>query len=273
MCELFAMSSLEPASVSFSLEEFAQHGGQSGPHDDGWGIAFYDGLDVKLFREAGSAAASPYIAFLRDHPHTSRIAMSHIRLATQGGNCLHNSQPFNRELGGRVHLFAHNGDLDGIHQKSQFSLGPFRPIGETDSEHAFCYLMRLMQPLWLQNTPPSLEQRLAVIRAFAEQMRPLGPANFIYADGQYLFVHGHKRTQAESGDILPPGLYLLQRACSIPHQGKPITGLKLGYETQYQEVALVASVPLTNESWRPLAEGEILVLERGAVKRSIKADA
>ncbi|MES9904747.1 MAG: class II glutamine amidotransferase [Sedimenticola sp.] len=50
MCELFAMSSLEPASVSFSMEEFSRHGGLSGPHRDGWGIAFenhsYGGIEV-----------------------------------------------------------------------------------------------------------------------------------------------------------------------------------------------------------------------------------
>jgi glutamine amidotransferase len=39
MCELSAMSALQPAEVSFSLEEFSQHGGLSGPHKDGWGIA------------------------------------------------------------------------------------------------------------------------------------------------------------------------------------------------------------------------------------------
>ncbi|MEJ1382514.1 MAG: class II glutamine amidotransferase [Candidatus Sedimenticola sp. (ex Thyasira tokunagai)] len=270
MCELFAMSSLEPASVSFSLDEFSLHGGVSGPHKDGWGIAFYEGMDAKIIREAGSAAASPYIDFLRDHPHTSRIAIAHIRLATQGGNDLQNSQPFSRELGGCVHLFAHNGDLDGIEQNERFSLSRFLPIGETDSEYAFCYLMGLMQPLWQDGIIPSLDDRLAVISNFAELIRPLGPANFVYSDSQYLFVHGHKRTQAVSDKIEPPGLYLLHRACSIPQKAKEITGLNMTYNTRAQEVVLVASVPLSDESWRPLDEGEILVLEQGGVKRSVK---
>ncbi len=53
-------------------------------------------------------------------------------------------------------MFAHNGDLDGIEQNERFSLSRFLPIGETDSEHAFCYLMGLMQPLWQDGTVPSL---------------------------------------------------------------------------------------------------------------------
>lgn len=32
-----------------------------------------------------------------------------------------------------------------------------------------------------------------------------------------------------------------------------------------QQVALVASVPLTAEAWRPLAEGEVIVLREGRV--------
>ena len=42
MCELFAMSSRVPATVTFSLEEFARHGGLTAPHKDGWGIVYYD---------------------------------------------------------------------------------------------------------------------------------------------------------------------------------------------------------------------------------------
>ena len=48
MCELFALSSLHPATVRLSFEEFSRHGGLAGPHKDGWGIVFYDGRDVRL---------------------------------------------------------------------------------------------------------------------------------------------------------------------------------------------------------------------------------
>ena len=41
MCELFGMSTRRPSTVTLSLEEFSRHGGLSGPHKDGWGIALY----------------------------------------------------------------------------------------------------------------------------------------------------------------------------------------------------------------------------------------
>jgi len=36
MCELFAISSRLPATVSLSLKTLAEHGGGSAPHADGW---------------------------------------------------------------------------------------------------------------------------------------------------------------------------------------------------------------------------------------------
>lgn len=54
MCELFAMSCREPAALTLSLDVLARHGGGAGPHRDGWGIAFYEGRDVHMLREAAA---------------------------------------------------------------------------------------------------------------------------------------------------------------------------------------------------------------------------
>ena len=51
MCELFAMSSRAPATVTFSLEALSRHGGADGPHRDGWGVAFFEGGDARVLRE------------------------------------------------------------------------------------------------------------------------------------------------------------------------------------------------------------------------------
>jgi glutamine amidotransferase len=121
----------------------------------------------------------------------SDLVLSHIRLATQGEPVLHNTQPFQRELGGRAHVFAHNGDLLGIRDECHLESRRFTPIGDTDSELAFCCLLERLAELWDQaeETPPSVESRLEVVADFAAWLRPLGPFNFIYSDGDTLFVH------------------------------------------------------------------------------------
>jgi glutamine amidotransferase len=52
MCELFAMSSRWPTTVRLAPDEFAKHSGGTGPHKDGWGVAWYVEGDVQLVRES-----------------------------------------------------------------------------------------------------------------------------------------------------------------------------------------------------------------------------
>ena len=265
MCELFAMSSLAPATVRFSLEEFSRHGGLTGPHNDGWGIAYYEDGDVRLVKEPHAASDSACIRFIQEHPFSSSLVVSHIRKATQGAPVLRNCQPFTRELGGAMHVFAHNGNLDrpGLHQ---LSLGIYRPIGETDSEYAFCSLLDRLHELWLgaRGVPP-FEDRLGIVADFAAEIGKLGPANFLYSDGDALFAHGNRRMQADQV-IRPPGLHVLCRRCAAQAEPMTAAGLALGAAGGEQQVVLFASVPLTAEAgWQALQEGELIAARTGAI--------
>lgn len=264
MCELFAMSSLLPTTVDFSIERLSRHGGAEGPHRDGWGVAFYAGRDALLLREPAAASESPLVRYIESHGPPSECVLSHIRLATFGEPALHNTQPFQRELGGRAHVFAHNGDLPGIASDPSFRLSRFRPIGETDSEVAFCHLLARLERLWNESgdgVPPTAD-RLAVITEVARRLRELGTANFLYADSDTLFVHADRRTQPDSDTVLP-GLYALARSCeeSVPD----LSGSGVVLKTVQQALTLVASVPLTAEDWRPLARGEVLAIRGGGI--------
>jgi glutamine amidotransferase len=265
MCELFALASRWPTTARLSLDEFARHGGLAGPHKDGWGVAWYSEGDVQLVREPHPAAHSACMAFLRDNPFVATLAMSHIRRATRGAPGLRNCQPFVRELGGRMHVFAHNGDLDGIGQGARATDATFLPVGDTDSERAFCALLERLRPLWTRvSEPPPLSERIAAVVAFAADMRSLGPANFLYLDGDALYAHGHRRRHGDTGVIRPPGLHVLARRC--PREAElAAEGIVLRSEAPEQEAVLVASVPLTAEHWEPLAEGEVLVAQGGRI--------
>jgi len=264
MCELFAMSARRPADVHLSLEEFSRHGGLAGPHKDGWGVAWYDGVDARLVKEPAAASDSACLAFLQDRPFRSSLVVSHTRKATQGANTLANTQPFARELGGHLHVFAHNGDLDGARLRASHALGAWRPLGDTDSEYAFCALLARLAPAWRDGALPTVETRLALFAGFVAELRTLGPANVLYADGDALFAHGHRRTHAEG--IRPPGLHVLCRTCAGETGRFDAEGLSIESAGGPQEVALVASVPLTpGEPWRALAEGETLALQHGRI--------
>ena len=66
MCELFAMSSSKPSSVSYSLEEFARHGGLTYKNKSGWGIAYFHEREALIVKEAEPASDSPWVRFIAD---------------------------------------------------------------------------------------------------------------------------------------------------------------------------------------------------------------
>lgn len=263
MCELLAVSMSEPAQLTFSLHTLASRGGAEGRTRDGWGVAFYQAGDVALFREPGAAADSALVRFLEEHGPATRLAISHIRHATRGAVSLANTQPFVRELGGRSHVFAHNGNLPGIEESVALSPeSAHRPVGQTDSEHAFCVLLERLRPLWAVGSAPSLQARLEVLASFAAELRQLGPANFLYADGDAAFAHGHRRIHPGTGRIEPPGLWMLQShhpPIALPPEG---TG-GVAIEGPERTVTCIASVPLSAQGWRPLAEGELVAVRHG----------
>lgn len=201
MCELLALSSSHPARLTFSLQTLAVRGGAVGSLHDGWGVAFYQGADVALFREPAGADDSALVRFLEEDGPATSLAISHIRHATQGSVSLANTQPFTRELAGRAHVFAHNGNLPGIYSSEAFALGSYHPVGQSDSEHAFCALLQRMSVLWQAPSPASVAERFLLVTAFAEELGKLGPANFLYADGELLFAHGHRRLNGSACEL------------------------------------------------------------------------
>ena len=95
MCQLLGMNCNAPTDVTFSFRGFAQRGGQTDHHADGWGIAFFEGDDasaaagdgdkgLRHFVDHQPACSSPVAELIRRYPIKSRHVISHIRKATQG---------------------------------------------------------------------------------------------------------------------------------------------------------------------------------------------
>jgi predicted glutamine amidotransferase len=260
MCELLAVSTSQPAQLSFSLRTLAARGGAKGSTHDGWGVAFYQGLDVALFREPLAAGDSALVRYLETEGPSTQLGISHIRHATRGGVAFANTQPFVRELGGRSHSFAHNGTL--LQVEESLALASHHPVGQTDSEHAFCALLARLQPLWARAKPPSLDARLEVLSTYAADLRRLGTANFMYSDGDALFAHAHRRIHDGAERAEPPGLWLLERHCK-PDEPTTTHEHGVAIEAEEHSALLIASVALNGEAWRPLAEGALVAVRAG----------
>jgi glutamine amidotransferase len=267
MCELLAMSTEYATNLTLSLSTLSEHS-SSGGHVDGWGVAYYQGKDIRRIRDTAAAYKSPWVSHVADHGLTSDLVIAHIRKATVGPVTLENTQPFQRELGGRIHAFAHNGDVPAVLEAEEYHSRNLRTIGTTDSEVVFCYLLERLRDAWLSDAPPEFATRWQIFQDVCAEIRPMGPANFLYSDGEYLYAHGNQRTQ-EDGIRRPPGMHWLCRECNhsgigeLTGKGVRMTGT--GLVDEIQRVVLVASVPLTDESWEAMGEGEVLAAKGGQI--------
>jgi predicted glutamine amidotransferase len=239
MCELLAMSASRPAEVGDYLSRLMARGGKTGPHADGWGVAYYEGRAARIFKEPAPAAESRLLAMLAEDSFKSTALIAHIRLANPSifGRATGNTHPFEREWNGRSWVFAHNGKLSGLHEKGIRPDSRFLPVGETDSELAFCHILEAVVRGVGRHGRFSSAMVVEAIRPVIDELATLGKFNFILSDGECLYVHAHT------------DLHVLQRTFSA--------------ESDAFKMILLATAPLTSEPWQALAPGSIHVYSQG----------
>ena len=241
------MNANTPTDLVFSFTGFSKRAEE---HKDGFGIAFFEDAGVRLFVDAQSAAVSPVAEMVRHYPIHSDNVIAHIRKATQGRIALQNTHPFQRELWGRYWAFAHNGDLKNFAPPLH---GAFRPVGDTDSEHAFCWLMQELAKA--HAGVPSIAELTTTLRELVPRIAAHGTFNFMLSNGQALWAHCSTH------------LHYLQRQHPFhtAHLQDDDMSVDFAQLTQATDrVAVVVTQPLTaNETWVAFAPGELRVFVDG----------
>lgn len=185
MCELLGMNCNVPTDIRFSFSGLIERGGRTGPHRDGWGIAFYDRRGCRAFHDPHPSCQSEVAKLVRNQSIKSLNVICHIRRATNGRVCLENTHPFLRELWGCSWTLAHNGRLKGVKRRP---LRHYRPIGTTDSEHAFCWLLDQVRDRFPER-PRSGRQLRRFIGELADDLNRLGPFNMLLCDSRDLYCY------------------------------------------------------------------------------------
>jgi predicted glutamine amidotransferase len=251
MCELLGMSANVPTDICFSFTGLMQRGGRTGPHRDGWGIAFYEGHGCRVFHDPVPSADSEIARLIQHYSIKSQIVISHIRQANRGRVCLENTHPFLRELWGRSWVFAHNGQLRGI---KQYPLRYYRPIGTTDSEYAFCVILDRIRRRFPE--PPRTRRILInYIDRISRELNKLGVFNFMLSDSWRLYAFC-SNSMCWITRRAPFGkARLIDEEMTVDFQKET---------TSKDIVTVIASRPLTNnEDWTIMKPGELVVFEKG----------
>jgi predicted glutamine amidotransferase len=260
MCELMGMSFAQPISADFSMREFAMR--QEG-NADGWGLAWYPDKSVALVKEPIASGDSHHRRFLESyHGLQSRIYVAHVRHGTRGGRPTHaDTHPFRRELGGSEYCFAHNGTI--VYSPEQLPLKAFHPVGNTDSEHVFCYLLQAIAEF---GYPLDHEQAWKWLFEQASRINAMGKFNFLLSDGERLFayhdVHGWKglnfrKVRFQDGQ---------SRHLEDPAIGIDIENADGG--SAYNHGFVIATRPLSSMGWHPIKTGELIVINQGSLRFS-----
>ncbi|MCZ2498955.1 class II glutamine amidotransferase [Xylophilus sp. Kf1] len=250
MCQLLGMNCNAPTDATFSFSGFAQRGGRTADHVDGWGIAFFEDRGLRHFVDHLPAAESPVAELIRRYPIKSRNVVAHIRKATQGAVNLQNCHPFVRELWGRYWVFAHNGNLENY---APVLHGNFRPVGTTDSELAFCWLMQELAKS--HASVPSVAELTLTLRELTPQIARFGTFNFLLSNGEALWAHASTH------------LCYLERAYPFMPAELADEDLTIDFAEHagiQDRVAVIVTAPLTkNEKWTAFEPFELIVFVDG----------
>ncbi len=255
MCELLGLSFNKPVNPTLSFKAFSK---RSKNNPDGWGMAFYPdrGKAAQVIKEPKKAEESKWAAFIKEDqlPVQSTIFIIHVRKTSVGGNVFKNTHPFHREFNGREYVFAHNGTLKNF---KKLKLNFFKPIGTTDSEHAFCYLLGLMANEKIEHLQ---KDHFSWLKDQLSAINDLGTFNCLFSDGNYLFCY-HDRGVYN-------GLWYLRRK-------QPFKKIRLedeDYEIDLQQKKstsqqgyIIASHALTSERWQGFKGGQLLVFKNGEI--------
>jgi glutamine amidotransferase len=204
-----------------------------------------------VFIDSKATIESPLAEFIKHYPIRSMNVIAHIRRATQGAVALANCHPFMRELWGQYWVFAHNGDLKDFYPQLN---GYYRPVGATDSERAFCYILEHLRQEF-SAAPLNSARLYPLLTKLAREVHGYGRFNFLLSNGEVLYAYCY--------DDLS---YVLRRPpFTTAHLvDQDVTVDFSTVAGRDDKVVIIATKPLTDdESWTTMKSGELIAFQMG----------
>lgn len=260
MCDLLGLSFNTPITARISLNVFQQRG-EVNP--DGWGVAFYRDKQVQVIKETQPAVDSRLFDFVEQYSQTQTL-IAHVRRLTRGVRSYLNTHPFYRFLISGNHkrefAFAHNGTL--VHE-TKLKINRFIPIGETDSEHAFCSILEAISARGVEEwNDDSFQFVEGILREINDGQNTL---NCMFSDGEYLFCYSDEN-DFNNGlrfvrQIHPFGTVEL----NTPDAQLGSINIQTVHEESTQAGYIISTRILTKELWTEFERGELIVFRYGDI--------
>lgn len=222
---------------------------------EGWGLGFYPDESLQLFREPKKALECNLAEFLITYDYLEApLLVAQIKGST-GSQTHQTTQPFQRELSGKRYVLVHCGNLPDF---QQLQLERFKPIGQGDSEHLFCYILGQIEKEGIQTwNNANFEWLQGILR----DANNLGTLHCLFSDSEYLFAYHDKK----SGENF---LHYIERKAPYGTIHFIDTNEDIDLSNVYPSSAtgyILCTKPLTNEQWTSLGHGQLIVLKDGAI--------
>jgi transglutaminase-like putative cysteine protease/predicted glutamine amidotransferase len=231
---------------------------KKGNRPDGWGFGWYprDGVGASVLKDPHVEYDMTVAAAVqRWDRFRSSIFMCHS--GTHRGRSFTDTHPFVRSHAGRDWIFAHNGELGrnlDVTLPLDEGLG-FEPVGQTDTEHAFCWLMGQVRAAGARSLS---DLSWHTVREWLQKLNELGTLNIVWSDGLHVIAYHDQR-----------GFNALHHLRRLP----PPTSTKLESDLLELDVSssvdenrtftVISTRPLSGEDWVQFAPGEMRVISRG----------
>lgn len=258
MCQLLAMNSKNPADIGFSFAGFRARGGLTDDHIDGFGIAYFEPTGLRLYCDNRAAMDSPLAELVSQTRVKAANTIVHIRKSDD--QLLSNAHPFTREIWGEAWVFSHNGkmtirdalDSDPIKQSTS---SHYRPVGDTDSEFAFCYLLNQLKDRF--EDKPDVQTLYEFLTQQCRFLANYGLFNCLLSNGEWMLAYA---------DTL---LFHVTRQAPFGSAALIDVDVTMDFETVNEAsdvMTILATTPLTSdENWQQLAVDECIIFADGHV--------
>lgn len=263
MCQLLAMNSKSPADISFSFSGFRLRGGVTDDHTDGFGIAYFEPTGLRLYCDDRAAMDSP----IAEMVNTSKIKATNtiVHLRKSDDSLLSNAHPFTREIWGESWVFSHNGkmtikealDDDPIHQGTSRY---YCPVGDTDSEFAFCYMLNQLKEQF--EDKPDDKTLYEFLTKQCHFLADYGLFNCLLSNGDWLLGYATtllfyvtRQTPFSSATLID---------AEVDTDNLVVDFTQVNNDDDV--MTLLATTPLTSdEEWQQLAINECVIFRQGVI--------
>lgn len=234
MCELLGINASRAVNAGPWLRRFQLRGGALANNRDGWGLAYTEGGEFKITKSPTPGAESSVLSALCSTVQSS-LVIGHVRHANHPYvNSIENTHPFIRSCCGKEWIFAHNGLVSDIKTLPEARLHEgCNPLGQTDSEYAFCYLLERIAFHIDVNARSNGEVQVDRFASIVELVAAHGRFNFLISDGAYLIAYGHDH------------LHFLDDSDTAT------------------KAVVIATAPLSTDKWVPFEPGELRIYQGG----------